>query len=590
MADFNGNGDQEVKININLVGGEEAAKGLEDAASSITDIASATEGATDKAVKNQERITREIEKAAEAKIEEAIAAERAAKAAERQAEIDAARAKAAEERFANERRAAEIAQKTEVDRLDGLERYRKASEEIARIRKEQAEAEGRAQSERSSGSDQLREANLQLGVARQKREEAERTRQELELILALQRSTAIKPYEGPLVDPAKIQEAKRQIAELEAELKKLSEETGFAVQRANSAIYEGSRTRTTAGRTEYKTPSSDEDLQKVIKNREEAEKLLEEITKRLSGKNAGPATPAVLDSISILSAILKSDTSSPDVSTAIASVKKRADDIRKLTAELEKLREEEIALEAEQTAADSAARRASENITGSLSGLGGRTPYKPTGRKEEDDAAVRLRKLQADRDVRMARVRELEKNARLSPEVATLRGMDFRQIRNLQTGESSWLSEFDIESKGLPANSTYTGATQRRGVRYSKQAKTFKETGEAPLEDQLRAAEADVRAAPTEEKEAKAQANYDALLAKTKKLREAAKASLDARTTAVMEEAGTAEELGDEIDKIISELRAKNPDIARQEKLQRDRARVSDAQRSTQASLSENLS
>ena len=266
MVDFGDESNQDIKINVDIVGAEQSAAKLDAMADALDGVA----GATNKQAAELEKIAEKairaadsVEKAAEkiqkiksnatpqetASFDEALERRRLAVSAEREA--------AAERAAEQEKLAAGQAAKAVAAKLAAAAQITAASSEILRIEKETSAVI----LERKTALDELArkqaEANTLASKAREEQEAARKRMVELQTTLGLQEATELKPYKGPLISPESIREAEAQIAKIKSDLEKATSGTGVAIAASKTSSYSEKEVRTSpSGGREFLAPTS----------------------------------------------------------------------------------------------------------------------------------------------------------------------------------------------------------------------------------------------------------------------------------------------------------------------------------------------
>lgn len=266
MVDFGDESNQDIKINVDIVGAEQSAAKLDAMADALDGVAGATNKQAAELEKIAEKAVRaadSVEKAAEkiqkiksnatpqetASFDEALERRRLAISAEREA--------AAERAAEQEKLAAGQAAKAVAAKLAAAAQITAASSEILRIEKETSAVI----LERKTALDELArkqaEANTLASKAREEQEAARKRMVELQTTLGLQEATELKPYKGPLISPESIREAEAQIAKIKSDLEKATSGTGVAIAASKTSSYSEKEVRTApSGGREFLAPTS----------------------------------------------------------------------------------------------------------------------------------------------------------------------------------------------------------------------------------------------------------------------------------------------------------------------------------------------
>ena len=250
MADFGGNDEQDIKINIDVVGADESASKLDRLADSLDSMASpeALAAQTAAQIAAAEKVAAE-----ERRIAEAAAAERKAarerEAAEmarltaqydadrekRAAALAAAREAALKRQQEQEALAASVGVAAIQDRLKALKELEAESERVKQVEEEN----NRLIESRREALDALlakqRLLSEEIGASDKARREAAAEAGDLQRILQRQIETELKPYSGDLISPEAIADAERQLKELQDKIKTLREPIDSAREAIDSA-------------------------------------------------------------------------------------------------------------------------------------------------------------------------------------------------------------------------------------------------------------------------------------------------------------------------------------------------------------------
>ena len=250
MADFGGNDEQDIKINIDVVGADESASKLDRLADSLDSMASpeALAAQTAAQIAAAEKVATE-----ERRIAEAAAAERKAarerEAAEmarltaqydadrekRAAALAAAREAALKRQQEQEALAASVGAAAIQDRLQALKELEASSERVKQVEEEN----NRLIESRREALDALlakqRLLSEEISASDKARRDAASEASNLQRILERQMETELKPYSGDLISPAAIATAEKQLQELQEKIKALREPIDAASAAINSA-------------------------------------------------------------------------------------------------------------------------------------------------------------------------------------------------------------------------------------------------------------------------------------------------------------------------------------------------------------------
>jgi tape measure domain-containing protein len=243
MDDFGGNDDQDIKINIDVVGASQSATEIDAVAESIESVADSIDGLTkaaETALGAAETAKKAVDAASKLKMatpeETASFAEAAAK---RRAQLDAARAAAIEAQGRQEALAAAHVARAVKARLDSMPELEAAS---ARVKKIEEESSSAIDSQRAALGELVRLRNEAAAALARENETAASARAEqsrLDITLALQESTRLKPYTGPLIDPKSLKEAEDEVARLKKELGAIVPQAEFTIE--NKRIIDATR-------------------------------------------------------------------------------------------------------------------------------------------------------------------------------------------------------------------------------------------------------------------------------------------------------------------------------------------------------------
>lgn len=236
MADFGGNDEQDIKINIDVVGADESASKLDRLADSLESMASpeALAAQTAAQIAAAEKVAAEERRIAEAAAAERKAAREreAAEMARLTAQYDADRAQRATALAAAREAALKRQQEQEAlaasvgaaaiqDRLQALKELEASSERVKQVEEENLRL---VESRRDALEGLLAKQRLlseEIRAADEARRGSAAEAGELERILQRQKETELKPYTGDLISPAAIATAEKQLQELQEKIKNL---------------------------------------------------------------------------------------------------------------------------------------------------------------------------------------------------------------------------------------------------------------------------------------------------------------------------------------------------------------------------------
>ena len=256
MADFGGNDEQDIKINIDVVGADESASKLDRLADSLGSMASpeALAAQTAAQIAAAEKVAAEERRIAEAAAAERRAAREreAAEMARLTAQYDADRAQRATALAAAREAALKRQQEQEAiaasvgaaaiqDRLQALKELEASSERVKQVEEENLRlVESRTEALRTL-LERQQALSAEIASANKERIAADKEASELEGILQRQKETELKPYAGDLISPSAIATAEKQLQELQDKIKDLRK----PIQDASAAIESAPRrTRT----------------------------------------------------------------------------------------------------------------------------------------------------------------------------------------------------------------------------------------------------------------------------------------------------------------------------------------------------------
>jgi tape measure domain-containing protein len=210
--------------------------------------------------------------------------------------------------------------------------------------------------ERAQVLDEITKKQSATQVTARGTSDAERSarakRVELETALALQQATELKPYSGPLISPASIADAQRQIDQIKRDLAKATQGTDVAIAAGKTSQYTPQQTRTSAsGQREFLAPTSawtteqDKARQAFV---DAAKALAAEAASKLPKTAKGQAEdPAAL----AIKSIAKGSVGDPkEISESLSSIVKNAvrvadvqDELARLSQEIEQARKDAAA-------------------------------------------------------------------------------------------------------------------------------------------------------------------------------------------------------------------------------------------------------
>jgi len=236
MADFGGNDEQDIKINIDVVGADESASKLDRLADSLGSMASpeALAAQTAAQIAAAEKVAAEERRIAEAAAAERRAAREreAAEMARLTAQYDADRAQRATALAAAREAALKRQQEQEAlaasvsaaaiqDRLQALKELEASSERVKQVEEENLRlVESRTEALRTL-LERQQALSAEIASADKERIAAGKEASELEGILQRQKETELKPYTGDLISPSAIATAEKQLQELQEKIKNL---------------------------------------------------------------------------------------------------------------------------------------------------------------------------------------------------------------------------------------------------------------------------------------------------------------------------------------------------------------------------------